>query len=682
MLRIACRVKGVFDMSPLTKALRAAGPSLLFGLRLWASACLALYVAFRLELDNPYWAAISASLVCQPQLGASLRKGWFRMIGTFVGAVTIVVMSACFLQDRAAFLISLSLWGGACAFAATLLRNFAAYAAALAGYTAAIIAGDLLGAVGGLNDQVFTLALSRVTEICIGIVVSGIVLAGTDFGSARSRLASLFADTMAAIAGGFMSTFKRVGRGLSDTLPVQRDLIRNVIALEPVIDQTIGEASQIRHHSPVLQRAVDGLFTALSGWREVANHLSRLTCGRAHAEAVRVLECLPPELSFACERADAADWISHPADLRQSCEAAIARLVALPADTPSLRLLADKSAEALAGLAHAFNGLALLVDDAAQPVPYFQTPARLHVPDWLPAVINAGRAFIVITLVAVFWIVTAWPGGAIAITWAAVNVILMSAQADRAYHSALRFTIGNGLAVVSAAIVLFAVLPRTQTFAGFSLAVGAYIVPVGALLTQPWETALIAPMAGHFFAFLEPANPMSYDPETFYNSAMAIIGGSAAAAAAFRLLPPLSPAFRARRLLHLTLRDLRRMAAGRSPIDWEDHIHSRLSVMPEEATLLQRARLLAALAVGSEIIQLRHITFRLGFAADLEPALRAIACGECASATEHLVRLDAALAGATGAGLGTQTVLRARGSTLIISEALIRYSEYFCGAAG
>jgi hypothetical protein len=47
-------------------AARAAGPPLLFGLRLWASVCLALYVAFWLELDNAYWAGTSAALVCQP----------------------------------------------------------------------------------------------------------------------------------------------------------------------------------------------------------------------------------------------------------------------------------------------------------------------------------------------------------------------------------------------------------------------------------------------------------------------------------------------------------------------------------------------------------------------------------------------------------------------------------------
>jgi uncharacterized membrane protein YccC len=117
----------------LAEVFQAAGPPLLFGLRLWASVSLALYVAFWLELDNPYWAGTSAAIVCQPHLGASLRKGWCRMIGTLVGAVMSVVLVACFPQDRALFLGGLALWGGASALAATLLRNFAAYSAALAG---------------------------------------------------------------------------------------------------------------------------------------------------------------------------------------------------------------------------------------------------------------------------------------------------------------------------------------------------------------------------------------------------------------------------------------------------------------------------------------------------------------------------------------------------------------------
>src|SRR5262252_7544723 len=111
----------------LTESLSAYGEPLLFGLRLWTSVCLALFVAFWLQLDDPFWAGTSAAIVCQPQLGASLRKGWFRMIGTLVGAAMSVVLVACFPQDRALFLGGVALWGAACAFVATLLRNFESY---------------------------------------------------------------------------------------------------------------------------------------------------------------------------------------------------------------------------------------------------------------------------------------------------------------------------------------------------------------------------------------------------------------------------------------------------------------------------------------------------------------------------------------------------------------------------
>ena len=33
-----------------------AAPPMLYALRLWAAVCLALFVAFSLDLDNPYWA--------------------------------------------------------------------------------------------------------------------------------------------------------------------------------------------------------------------------------------------------------------------------------------------------------------------------------------------------------------------------------------------------------------------------------------------------------------------------------------------------------------------------------------------------------------------------------------------------------------------------------------------------
>ena len=237
----------IFDARRLTEVLRAASPPLLFGVRLWASVCLALYIAFWLELNNAYWAGTSAAIVCQPHLGASLRKGWYRLIGTLVGAVMSMLLTACFPQDRVLFLGGLALWGAACAFAATLLRNFASYSAALAGYTVAIVAGDLLGATGGVNaDAAFLLAVSRASEICIGIVSAGIVLAGTDFGGARRRLATLFAAISSEITSRFAGTLAVAGANFDETQEVRRELTRRVIALDPAVDEAFGESSQLR----------------------------------------------------------------------------------------------------------------------------------------------------------------------------------------------------------------------------------------------------------------------------------------------------------------------------------------------------------------------------------------------------------------------------------------------------
>jgi fusaric acid resistance family protein len=350
----ACRPAG----GRVATALRSAAPALLFGLRLWAAVCLALYIAFWLQLDNAYWAGTSAAVVCQPSLGASLRKAWFRMIGTVIGAVAIVVLTARFPQDRTGFLLGLALWGAACALVATLLRNFAGYAAALAGLTAAVIASDELGAVGGANSDVFIFAVARASEICIGIICAGVVLASTDFGGARHRLAAQLATISAEIVERLTGTFLLVGPGQSKTRPVRRDLIRRVTALDPVIDEALGESSDLHSHSPVLEAAAGGLFAALSGWRTAAIHLELLRSDHGRTEAGIVLENIPPELRSVSAQEEATDWTIDPSSGRKACAAAVRNLTGMAADTPSLRLLADSAAVALIGVRRALDGLA------------------------------------------------------------------------------------------------------------------------------------------------------------------------------------------------------------------------------------------------------------------------------------------------------------------------------------
>ena len=669
-----------------THTLIAASPALLYAVRLWASVCLALFVAFWLELDNPYWAGTSAAAVCQPQLGASLRKGWFRMIGTVAGAVVIVLLTACFPQDRIGFLVLLALWCGLCAFGATVLRNFASYGAALAGFTAAIIAANTLGATGGPTPDVFMLAIRRTSEICIGIVSAGIVLAGTDLGGVERRLANSFADLAAGIAGGFARMLALAGPAVPDTQPQRREFVRRVIALEPDVDQALGESSHVRYHASTLQSAIHGLMRALDGWRAVATHLGRQPEAMDRQGAEAILRSIPPALRSAQESGSAARWIADPMALSADCEEAMRRLLALPASTPSLRLLADECAKVLDGILQVLDGLALLTGARGRPVSD-DRGFKLTVADWLPALANGGRAFLAIGAVELFWVATAWPNGAFTIIFVAIVALLLSPKGDLAIAGAIAVTVAAAGCILCAAIIKFAVLPAFQTFPAFCFAIGLFLIPVGfatARSRHPAALAIFTAMGVNFVPLLAPTNPMSYDPSQFYNTALAVLAGCGVAALAFRLLPPLLPPVRARRLLALTLRDLRRLAIAsllpRSE-DWESRMFGRLASLPNEAEPLQRARLLAALSVGSDIIQLRHAAPRLGVNSELDTALEAFVQGNSAVAIARLHQLDQRIASNLDTAPEPAIALRARGRILVISEAIAAHASYFDAGA-
>ena len=162
-------------------------------------------------------------------------------------------------------------------------------------------------------------------------------------------------------------------------------------------------------------------------------------------------------------------------------------------------------------------------------------------------------------------------------------------------------------------------LPQQPTFLGFCGVLGLWLVPVGALAAQPWQQGFFFALQANFVPLLGPANPMTYDPVQFYNSAVALLSGIGFAMLGLRLLPPMSQTMRDRRLLALTLHDLRRLACGRSSLTvaaWDQRNFGRLSAMQGEADLLPAAQLAAGLSLGGEIIRLRRIADRFGLATE------------------------------------------------------------------
>ena len=82
---------------------------------------IALYLAYFLQLDSPYWAATTVLIVANPVRGALFSKSQWRILGTIVGAAAMVTLVAAFPQEPVLFMAGVSVWLGIFTFIASLL---------------------------------------------------------------------------------------------------------------------------------------------------------------------------------------------------------------------------------------------------------------------------------------------------------------------------------------------------------------------------------------------------------------------------------------------------------------------------------------------------------------------------------------------------------------------------------
>jgi uncharacterized membrane protein YccC len=637
-----------------------SAPAVLFGLRLAASVCLALFLAFWFQLDDPFWAGTSASVVAQPGLGASLRKGYFRAIGTLLGGVAIVFMTAVFPQHLLGLLVTLTLWCALCGCFASVLPNFAGYAAALAGFTAAVVFSDVVDR----PENVFMTTIWRMTEVGLGIVSAMVVHALTDLGDAREHLARALAGIGQGIAAGLERTLRTC-----DDLPKMREarrgLITRVIELSPTIDAAIGEPSELRSHPGTLEAAEESLFVALSAWRGVANHVGVNQKQSSDAVCIGLLP--------AVSKLAATSWLDARA-VHDICVDGQSCAGRTSAPDLSSRLIVHGVRRTLQAFEHVTQALMLLTNrDIVSPK---TLRTRLYVPDSLPVALNALRIIIALSVAELFWMLTGWPDGPKMILFTAVGLLVFSARVADAYSRALEYAIGTAFAGAVAVLLNFAVLPALHSdFLSLALVLCIVFVPVGMLAAGSWRPALFGAVATQLTPILAIHNERTYDGTQTLNTALAIFAGTMLATLFLRLLPPLSPARRVERLLALTLREVRALALGRRSFTeeaWIGRVSRRLSVMPTQATLEQEAELLAALAVGEAVVKLRPYVAGNG---TLAKALTNLGEGSVVAAHEKLVRFSDRQC--QGAAMATVIATDSAVQATLIADVLVRHPRFF-----
>ncbi len=148
--------------------------ALLTAFSVYLAVILALYVAFALDLQNPWWAMLTAYLA-QPRqafIGAIWAKAFYRAAGTIIGAAASIVIAPNLANAPELMILAVAGCVGLGVFGGLLDRSPRFYLFMLAGYTVALVA---LPAATDHPDGIFDIAVARSEEILDGVFAAAIV---------------------------------------------------------------------------------------------------------------------------------------------------------------------------------------------------------------------------------------------------------------------------------------------------------------------------------------------------------------------------------------------------------------------------------------------------------------------------------------------------------------------------
>jgi uncharacterized membrane protein YccC len=600
---------------------RSELPKWLYVFRTLAAGLTALWIAYRLGFSSPSTALLTVFIVSVPQAGQVLAKSFYRVLGTLAGAVVAVLLVGTLVQQRDLFVLLLAGWLGLCTFGAAYFRGFQAYAFVLAGYSAAIIAIPSLESV----PQIFDVALFRVSEVLLGILCAG-VYADLLF---PTRTSELLVHAVRGSYARFIDYLQKARNRELDRIGLQDAnlaFIGDALQFEALRESSFFENPEARVRSDRL-RLFNADFmrtgTAFHGYYAMINRLRRRG-DEALADRLR---------EFGTALLAAVRLEGRVPATAAEARRALAQLVAFRERLPALmragRIAVQNEAEAATRVIE-FDTLgrqfARLVEQLVQFTEAYAALEQLrgrapHVaPRFFPhteplgAAIMGLRTFLTVLLMAAFWIATAWPAGGGAMLISGVICALFAA-APRPEAAARTLLIGFVLALPSAALFQFGVLPRLDGFVLFCAAVAPVLMASTYAMATPSVAGIGLGFNLMFLTLTGFSNLTLFNPTALLNNGIGQILGVAVALLMFSVLIPSRPAWFARRLRR-ALR-LHAATACRSPLAglrarFESRTRDLLIQLISRADRSQdehRAQLALALALldlGDAVIHLRR----------------------------------------------------------------------------
>ncbi|SMB34584.1 conserved hypothetical protein; putative inner membrane protein [Serratia proteamaculans] len=572
---------------------KATGGQWRYALRNSLAMCLSLWVAFVLNLDEPYWALTSAAVVSFPTVGGVISKSIGRVFGSLVGAAASVAIAGHCLNDPWLFTLFIAAWIGLCTYISNHYQNNVSYAFALAGYTAAIIAFSTVNVTD--TQQIFDIAQARVCEVITGILCGGLmmmILPSTSDGEA------------------LLTSLRRMHLRL---------LEHAAMLWQPEITVQM----RTSHEGVIGQILTMNLLRIQAFWSHYRLRRQNNLLNYMLHQQLRITSVI------SSLRRMLLNWPDRPANLASVLDQLLSELRSPDTDKYRLaRILQQIAPQDPADYRHRafwlrlrhFCWLYLNCSrwlrrlESATPVSDIQPPHATSLArhtDSYEAAYNGLRTFLCIVLGCAYWINTQWEAGSSALTLVAISCVLYSSTPSP-INSITTLLKAVTLLSIVCFMVKFGLMIQIDDLWLFCAFLFPVLVTMQMLkLQNPPYAALWGQLIVFMGSFLSVTNPPSYDYQSFINDSLGKIVGVLLAGLAFQILRPSSDKRKSRRIIRALRRDFIDQLSKKpqqSESRFESLIYHRISQLNQSQDQEARSWLLRW---GVVLLNCSHIVWQL-----------------------------------------------------------------------
>ncbi|NUX59432.1 FUSC family protein [Paraburkholderia sp. JPY418] len=549
--------------------------NLSFALANTAAVLAALFIAFALDLERPYWAMFTVFIIAKPISGSVRSKAAYRFVGTAGGAAMALFLVPPLVQAPVLLCLALSGWVGICLYFSLLDRTPRSYCFMLAGYTAAIVGFSVVGR----PEAIFDTMVARLEEISLGIVCGATAHSIFFPQNIATRLNERIERTINESAVWIANALTRPHQ--REDARAHQQLAQVVTDLHVLYTHVAFETSEIPRAGRIMRALQDRLAVLAASLSSVQEALTALRAeaplrpplirfirsasrwARVFADSshgIEEQEQLPPlrlaspddvsDRQSLLEQASAAGLDTLLKALRES------RALASALKDPSTRLSSDLQREVDScsrGMLHSDRGLALL-----------------------SACVATGACLVACAL----WIQLSWPEGGVAAQFAAIGCCL-GATLDKPSRFISGAILGILMALPLGAIYVFAIFPGIDGFPSLALVLAPVLLLFSFMQTSEKLEGAALVLAIAFSGALALQPSYQADFASFFNANAAEIVGLLLANATIVIFRTIDPRWNAIRISCAGWRAVSRLAIGeRTDIeDWTLSMFDRMGLV-------------------------------------------------------------------------------------------------------